>query len=182
MKIVQNDYSKPFYLKPPKVGTKQMVFMGIIFLVLALSNPYLFIGTPIYIVYIVMKVKKFNKKTNKLLSDSINYYNSGDFESSFKVIQDLLEIEPDNVRVKIIHALLLYNKEELQQCIDILSTIPETIIKNDLDLQLKLAECYVKTEDFKEAKVIYSRLLKVFPRSPFIKDALQKISEQIKEK
>lgn len=179
MKTNENNNSRPFYLKAPKSAMKTLLFTGLILFVIGISAPVLFLFTPFYLVYAFIKIKNFRSKQNELLSSVIYYYLNGDFEKCASDLKAYRELEPSNAKGKIIGALLEHMNENYEGFVKLMGEVPKSIINNDLDLQLKLGESYEKIEQYEKAEEIYKRLLWIFPKSDFIREALNRVEKRV---
>lgn len=82
------------------------------------------------------------------------------------------------INLKLEEAQDKYNDREYNGVIEILSSLPLNILNSDLDLQMKLADCYLNLQKYSEAENIYIRLLKINPNSNYIKEKLGKINSK----
>ncbi|MBC8060706.1 MAG: tetratricopeptide repeat protein [Clostridiaceae bacterium] len=173
---MENNRNKPFYLQGNKNTGKSLIMAGIFLTVLALAVPFFILVAPILIVYGVIVVRKGKSELNTFLDEAIELYEKNEGVKCLAKLEKVLELDKDNTKAIIISALVKYKEEEYTETIKLLGRISKDVVSNALDIQLKLADSYLKTKDYKNAEVIYKELLKLQPKSEFIKKALQQCS------
>ena len=167
--------SKPFYLRKPKDKMKAIVVAGLMLIVMSIVSPFLLIAMPFYLVWAFFNLKEFKSKANILMGEAIDFYEIERHEECLEKLSKVLELEPENEKAKIISALIQYEREEYEEVIRQLAVIAPKIIDNDVDLQIKLADCYIKLGKNENAKGLYEKLNKITGKSDFIKEALKKL-------
>ena len=178
---MENNRNKPFYLQGSKNTGKSLIIAGIFLVVLALANPFFLLAAPILIVYGFIVLKKGKSELNVFLDEAIELYEKNQESKCLVKLEKVFELDKDNTKAIIILALIKYDEEEYFETIKLLSSIPKELVNGALDLQLKLADSYLKTEDYKNGEALYKELLKLQPKSEFIKKALQECSLQHEE-
>lgn len=177
VKPVEGLSPKPFYLKTSKAKIKSLFFTLCVIATFGLGNALFFIAVPFILVYFFLDWKKSKSEEVILLNDSIDAYNESKFEKSEEKVRKVLEKDSTNMKAIIILALICYEKEDFKEAVRLLEMVPKNIIKNDLDLQLKLAKAYFNTENYDKSKEMYSRLLRVFPSSEYIKKEIEELNK-----
>jgi len=167
--------SKPSYLKKPKENIRALIVIGIMLIVMCIVNPYLLIAMPFYLVWSIIQFKQYRSEENRLLEDAICYFEVEKYDQCMEQLNMILESEPKNEKANIISALIKYDKEEYEEVIQLLSNISSKVLDNDLDLQIKLADCYVRVGKNENAKGLYEKLSKITGKSDFIKEAINKL-------
>jgi len=175
LKQVAGMSSKPFYLKKSKENIRALIVMGLMLIIMCIVTPYLLIVMPVYLVWSIIHFKKYKSEANRLLEDAINSYEVEKYDQCIEQLNKILEIEPENEKAKIISALIKYDKEEYEEVIQLLSKISPKILDNDLDLQIKLADCYIRVGKNENAKGLYEKLSRNIGKSDFIKEAINKL-------
>ena len=178
---MENNRNKPFYLKASKSNGKSLIIAGIFLVVLALANPFLLIAAAIVLVWGYIVLKKGRSELNVFLDEAIELYTRKEETKSLVKLENVLRIEKDNAKALIISALIKYNQKEYAETIEFLRSIPKELVKGDLDIQLKLADSYLKTKDYKNAEIFYKDILKLQPKSEFIKKAINECVLQHEE-
>lgn len=179
LKTVEGMSSKPFYLKSPKANKRVIVVIGIMLILLGLVNPFLLITLPFYAYFAVKHFKQIKSKENILLSRAIYFYEKGMFQECSDELSELIDIDSENIKARIILALITYERGEYDKVIEMLNNIPNKILDADLDLQLRLAESYVNLGRKEEAVSLYNKLLKIYPRSSYLKEKISSL--EVKE-
>lgn len=167
--------SQPFYLKKPKDSIRTIIVAGLMLIVMCFVSPYLLIAVPFYIAWAVLKLKKYKSEANILLGNAINFYESERYDECLRELSKVLELEAKNEKARIISALIKYEREEYEEVIHLLNDIRPAVINNDVDLQIKLADCYIKLGKNQNAKGLYEKLSKVTGKSDFIKEVMNKL-------
>lgn len=175
LKPVEGLSIKPFYLKSPKMNIRAFVVSGIMLLVMAIVYPYLFVAVPVYFYYLYKKVKYYKSEPSMILHEAIDKYSLDKLDESLILLNKLSELEPDNLKCNVIKSLIYYSQEYYEKTIEMLEKVPQKIINNDLDLMLKLADSYLKSNEKDKAIEVYNTILRVYPNSKFIRDILDNI-------
>lgn len=173
VKSVEGLSPKPFYLKTTKAKTKSLFFTLCVIITFGIGNPIFFIALPFLLIYFYLDRKNSKSEKILLLNSSIDDFNNSKYESSEEKIRKVLEVDSHNMKAVIILSLICYKKEEFNETVRLLEMVPDNVIKNDLDLQLKLAKAYYKTGDYEKSKKMYYRLAKIFPASDYIKKEIE---------
>jgi len=167
--------SQPFYLKKPKDSIKAIVVAGLMLIVMCIASPYLLIAVPFYLLWAFLKFMKYKSEANVLLGNAIVFYEFERYEECLAELTKVLELESENEKARIISALIKYEREEYEDVINLLAVIRPEIIDNDVDLQIKLADCYIKLGKNENAKGLYEKLSKITGKSDFVKEAMKKL-------
>lgn len=170
---MESDRNRPFYLRKNRNTGKALIMAGIFLVVLALANPFFLLAAPILIVYGLIVLKKGRSELNVSLDKAIELYEKKEEAESLIMLEKVLRLEENNTKAIIISALIKYNEKEYAETIKLLSSIPKQMVNEALDLQLKLADSYLITMDYENAEALYKEILKLQPKSEFIKKALQ---------
>lgn len=169
-------YGNAFYFEEQKLNKRKYI-SGLIMLILySLINPLLIIGVVVYLFYIIYKIKVYKSKESIEVSSSIRLYKRENYKQSLIHINSVIEEFPDNAKFNIIKALNHFKLGEYEKYIIYINKIPYKILKNDLDLQLKLAESYEEMEKYEKAKEMYEQLYKIFPKSSYLKEKISNLS------
>lgn len=169
---MERNRNKPFYLQGNKNTGKSLIIAGLFLVVLALANPFFLLAAPIVIGYGFIVLRKGRGEADVLLDEAIELYEKNQGEECLVKLNKVLQFDMNNTKAIIISALIKYNEEEYAETIKLLSSIPKDLVKGALDLQLKLADSYLKTKDYVNAANLYKEILKLQPKSEFIKKAL----------
>jgi tetratricopeptide (TPR) repeat protein len=170
---MERDRNKPFYLKGNKNKGKSLILAGIFLVVLALANPVFILAAPILMGYGFMVLRRGRSKVDIFLDEAIELYEKNEGAQCLFKLDKVLELDKDNTKAIIISALVKYNAEEYFETVKLLNSVPKDLVYGALDLQLKLADSYLKIKDYKNAEALYKELLKLQPKSEFIKKALK---------
>lgn len=175
LKPVEGLSLKPFYLKSPKMNIRVFVVSGVMLLILAIVYPYLFVAVPFYFYYIYKKIKYYKSEPSMLLHEAIDKYLLDELDDSLNLLNKLSDLEPDNIKCNTLRALIYYSQEYYEKAAEMLEKVPEKMIKNDLDLMLKLADSYLKSQKIDKAVKVYEDILRIYPNSEFIRSILDNI-------
>ena len=83
-----------------------------------------------------------------------------------------------NEQANIIFALVKYSEGEYEEVITYLERVEKEKIKNELDLEMKLADSYLKIKNYEKAGEIYKILLKLQPKSLYLKNAIRQCERE----
>lgn len=169
-------YGNAFYFEEPKLNKRKSISGLIMLILFSLINPLLIIGLVIYLFYIIYKMKVYKYKENIEALNAISLYKKESYKESLIHINNALKERPDSSKFNIIKALNHFKLGEYEKYIFYIDKIPYKILKNDLDLQLKLGESYEKTKDYEKARNIYNKLHKMFPKSSYLKEKTTNLS------
>jgi tetratricopeptide (TPR) repeat protein len=167
---MESKSSRPFYLQSEKSNLRTKITIGVILLVLALTTPPLFIILIAYAVYIVLQIKKNKSEEVNKFEEILQLYFNKDYRQCLDRCEEYNY--KDNLKIHIIKALCLYESEDYQGYIHLISNLSDKRIDEDIDVVLKLAQSYEYTEQSDKAKEAYGRLLKYHPNSKFLKDKI----------
>lgn len=171
--------SKPFYLQVPENNGRTVVILGLMIAVLGAVVPYFLIIAPFFIGYGLYRIKRSKSKEYKDLAAAIRYYETKNIEKSSEMLNAITSVGEVGVRVSILQALIKYERKEYSSYIDIIEGLPSKRIKLELDLELKLGECYMETEKYDKALEVYKYLLIINPKSSYINEKIELCNAQI---
>jgi len=178
---MENNRNKPFYLQGDRNSGKSLIIAGIFLVVLALINPFFLVAAVILIGYGFVVLKKGRSQLSVLLDEAIELYGKNQGTQCLVKLDKVIQLDKDNVKAFIISALIKYKEGEYDETIKLLSSIPKAVVIGDLDIQLKLADSYLKTNDYTNAKNLYKEILKLQPKSEFIKKVLLECESKYEE-
>ena len=167
--------SQPFYLKKPKENIRAIVVAGLMLIVMCFASPFLLIAVPFYAIWAFLNLKRCKGEANIVLGNAISFYELEKHDECLEELSRVLQIEPENEKARIISALIQYEREEYEEVIRLLSAVRPEVIDNDVDLQIKLADCYIKIGKNENAKNLYEKLNKITGKSDFVKEAMKKL-------
>jgi tetratricopeptide (TPR) repeat protein len=167
---MESKSSRPFYLQSEKSNLRTKITIGAILLVLAFTTPPLFIILIAYAIYIVLQIKKNKSEEVKKVEEILHLYSDKDYRKCLDKCEEYNY--KDNLKIHIIKALCLYEREDYQGYVSIITDLSDKRIDQDIDIVLKLAQSYEYTEQSDKAKETYEKLLKYYPNSKFLKDKL----------
>ncbi len=169
-------YGNAFYFEEPKLNKRKCISGLIMLILFSLINPLLIIGVVIYLFYIIYKIRVYKSKESVEVSNAISLYKRGSYKESLIHINKAIEEKPNNSKFNIIKALNHFKLGEYEKYVICINKGSYKILKNDLDLQLKLGESYEKIEEYEKAKDMYMQLYEIFPKSSYLKEKINNLS------
>lgn len=172
LKQVEGMTIKPFYLRKGKDKLKALIIALLILLVLTIANPIVLLVSAPYAIYTAYVFRKSRRKDQILLDKGIANYSAGNSDKAYEQIEEVLKINCNEKKAIILMSLLNYSRGKYAEFIKLICSVHDKEVENDLDIQLKLAESYEKTENIDCAKEVYKKLLKQFKNSKYLKEKL----------
>ncbi len=165
---------EPFYFKVPKLNKKREIAIVLILILFSVANPFFLAALAAYVIYIFYEIKAMRSEENIILSQAVEEYKKELYEDSLKDINKVIAINEHNHKAIIIRALNNYHLGNYLEFVKDIDSVKDAKIKNDIDIQLKLGECYENIGDMEKAKEVYNDLLNVFPKSQYLNEKLHK--------
>lgn len=165
--------SKPFYMEIPGGSARVYIVFALMLLVIGIAIPYILIAVPFLLWYGLRQYKRTKNGDLRAFKNAVIFYEHKNIDKSR---EELRKVPADKgelkIRKGIMEALISYEEENYEGYIEMINAQPQNRVRNELDIQLKLGESYMKTNKFDSALEVYKGLLKFNPKSEYINNRI----------
>ena len=155
-------------MEVPGGSARTYIIFGLMLIVIGIAIPYILFIAPFFLWYGIRQYKRAKDGDLKSFENAVRLYEHKDIVRSREELKRVPDRGELKVRKDIIEALIRYEEENYEGYIEIINTLQRNRVKNELDIQLKLGESFIKINNFDSALKVYRELLKFNPKSEYI--------------